>query len=140
MVMKRTLFFLLVFAYAFSIMTPVSFAGICGFGEKKICGKQDPCSVTAASGLCSDDAWKKLGRGLANMLTFPLEIPNQISKTNNSDGPVAAFTWGLLKGVGMTGFRALVGVYETLTFPMPCPEGYKPILTEPEFFLEDQIC
>ena len=98
------------------IMSPLSFAGPCG-----------------------NDAWKKLGRGVCNMATFPLELPNQISKTNITDGPMAAFTWGLLKGVGMTTLRALVGAYETLTFPMPCPEGYKPILTDPEFFFEDQI-
>jgi putative exosortase-associated protein (TIGR04073 family) len=73
------------------------------------------------------------------MATFPLELPSQISKTNVTDGPMAAFTWGLLKGVGMTGFRALVGVYETVTFPMPIPERYEPILTDPEFFFEDQI-
>jgi putative exosortase-associated protein (TIGR04073 family) len=74
------------------------------------------------------------------MVTFPLEIPNQISKTNITDGPMAAFTWGIIKGVGMTAFRALVGVYETVSFPVPCPAGYEPILTDPEFFLEDQIC
>ena len=93
----------------------------------------------AADGRSGNDAWKKLGRGACNMLTFPLELFSQISRTNVSDGPMAAFTWGLLKGVGMTAFRAVVGVYETVTFPFPCPEGYKPILTEPEFFFEDQI-
>jgi putative exosortase-associated protein (TIGR04073 family) len=127
------------------LAVPASYAGhACGnqqaCGGAKAIGKPQPCSGKAAEGLCNNGAWKKLGRGLCNMVTFPLELPNQISRTNNSDGPMAAFTWGLVKGAGMTCFRALVGVYETLTFPIPCPEGYKPVLTDPEFFLEDQIC
>ena len=85
-----------------------------------------------------DDAMKKLGRGICNALTFPLEIPEQINRTNNSDGPMAAMTYGLLKGVAMTGLRAVVGVYEIATFPIPFPKGYGPILTEPEFFFEEK--
>jgi putative exosortase-associated protein (TIGR04073 family) len=117
-----------------SIIVPVTFAGPCA------CGKQHYSNAQVVQKeMCNNDAWKKLGRGVANMLTFPLELPSQISKTNITDGPIAAFTWGLLKGVGMMGSRALVGVYETVTFPMPIPEGYEPILTDPEFFLEDQM-
>ena len=86
-----------------------------------------------------DDALKKLGRGACNVVTCPLEITNQIQKTNNSDGPMAAFTWGVLKGVGMIALRGVVGVYEVATFPIPIPACYKPILTDPEFFFEDQI-
>lgn len=110
-----------------SIAVPAVFAGPCA---------AKPCTTDQ---MCNNDAWKKLGRGLCNMLTFPLELPSQISKVNLTDGPMAAFTWGLLKGVGMTGFRALVGAYEVVTFPMPLPAGYAPILTDPEFFFEDQI-
>jgi putative exosortase-associated protein (TIGR04073 family) len=123
-----------------------AFCADCGSPKTKPCGRAgtsvrpDPCSEKATPGFCNSDAWRKLGRGLANMVTFPLELLNQVSRTNISDGPMAAVTWGLVKGVGMTGFRALVGVYETVTFPFPCPKDYKPILTEPEFFLEEQIC
>jgi putative exosortase-associated protein (TIGR04073 family) len=115
-------------------IAPVMFAGPCG-SCKGSCGN----SQAQVADVCNNDAWKKLGRGVCNMATFPLELPSQISKTNLTDGPMAAFTWGLLKGVGMTGLRALVGVYETVTFPMPLPERYEPILTDPEFFFEDQI-
>ncbi len=110
-----------------SMIAPVMFAGSCGNTQAQ------------TADMCNNDAWKKLGRGVCNLATFPLELFNQISKTNITDGPMAAFTWGLLKGVGMTAFRGLVGAYETITFPMPIPEGYKPILTDPEFFFEDQI-
>ncbi len=127
MAAKRILVSVIAFVCILSIVVPVAFAGPCG---------TQPCDE---AGMCNNDAWKKLGRGVCNILTFPLEIPAQISKVNITDGPMAALTWGVLKGVGMTGLRALVGVYETITFPMPIPQGYEPILTDPEFFFEDQI-
>ncbi len=83
------------------------------------------------------DPLRKLGRGLSNCVSFPMEIPSQISKVNNSDGPVAAFTYGIIKGVTMCAFRAVVGAYEIVTFPIPFPRAYKPILTDPEFMLEN---
>ena len=91
----------------------------------------------AAPAYC-DDAAKKLGRGLCNLITFPLEVPEQITRTNNDDGPMAAMTWGVIKGISMTCIRAAAGVYEVLTFPIPVPKDYKPLLTDPEFFLEDK--
>ena len=85
-----------------------------------------------------DDATKKLGRGFCNVVTCPFELALQPSRVNTSDGPMAAATWGVLKGIGMTGLRALVGVYEVVTFPIPFPKQYKPILKDPEFFFEEQ--
>lgn len=84
-----------------------------------------------------DDQLKKLGRGLSNVLTCPLELPEQTSRTNNSDGPFAALTVGVLKGLGMTVARACVGIYEAATFLMPYPKDFKPILKDPEYFLEN---
>lgn len=92
----------------------------------------------AGSAYC-DTALKKLGRGFCNVITSPLEIGEQTQRVNNSDGPMAAVTYGLLKGVIMTGVRAVVGVYEIATFPIPFPRQYKPILKDPEFFLEDMV-
>jgi len=82
------------------------------------------------------DPLRKLGRGAANCLTFPLEFPNQVAKTSNIDGPVAAVTYGVVKGITMSIFRAVVGAYEVVTFLIPLPEWYRPILTDPEFMLE----
>ena len=90
----------------------------------------------AAPAYC-DDALKKLGRGTANVLTAPLELLEQQQRANRDDGPFAGLTYGVFKGVCMTGVRALVGVYEIVTFPIPIPKNYKPILKNPEFFLED---
>ncbi|MDD3906323.1 MAG: exosortase system-associated protein, TIGR04073 family [Candidatus Omnitrophica bacterium] len=89
------------------------------------------------SGYC-DDPVKKLGRGLCNIGTFPFELCLQTSRVNDTDGPMAACTWGILKGLGMSGIRLLVGVYETVTFPIPQPKNYAPILTDPEFMFQDQ--
>ena len=85
----------------------------------------------------ADDAVKKLGRGISNVLTFPFEMVIQVSRVNNTDGPMAAMTWGILKGLGMTVVRGGVGVYEVVSFPFPIPADYKPILTDPEFVLEN---
>ena len=93
-------------------------------------------SLAASSAYC-DDALRKLGRGIANCLTFPLEIVEQIKRTNLSDGPNAALTSGLLKGIGMMVVRAATGIYEVITFPIPLPKHYEPILKDPEFFCEE---
>ncbi len=83
-----------------------------------------------------DNPMTKLGRGLANIVTFPLEVPEQISRTNNSDGPFAASTVGVLKGFGWAVGRACVGVFEAATFLIPYPKDFQPVLKDPEYFLE----
>ncbi|MFH0763628.1 MAG: exosortase system-associated protein, TIGR04073 family [Candidatus Omnitrophota bacterium] len=94
--------------------------------------------VSLAMPAYCDDALKKLGRGICNVVSCPLELVMQPSRVNNSDGPMAAFTYGIIKGVAMTGLRAIVGVYEVATFPIPIPKNYGPVLNDPEFFFEDQ--
>ncbi|MFA5146346.1 MAG: exosortase system-associated protein, TIGR04073 family [Candidatus Omnitrophota bacterium] len=84
-----------------------------------------------------DTAIKKLGRGVANIGTAPIEVVEQIKRVNDTDGPIAGVTYGVLKGVFMTGVRVLVGAYEVVTFPIPFPKNYGPILRDPEFFFED---
>ena len=92
----------------------------------------------AAPSFCADDnAMTKLGRGIANMVTVPLEVPEQISRTNNSDGPFAGYTVGVLKGFGWALGRACVGVFEAATFLIPYPKDFKPVLKDPEYFFEN---
>ncbi|MDD5174719.1 MAG: hypothetical protein PHV48_07865, partial [Candidatus Omnitrophica bacterium] len=55
--------------------------------------------ISATPAFC-DGPITKLGRGICNMVTFTLEVPEQISRVNNSDGPFAASTVGVLKGFG----------------------------------------
>ena len=78
---------------------------------------------------------RKLGRGIANVATCTWEIPHQIMSVHEKDGAMAAWTYGLLRGLLMTAYRGLAGAYEVVTFPVPIPKGYKPILRYPEFFL-----
>ena len=153
MVVKKIMLLMVAVAFIVSIAAPVSFAAVSSSGSTNTCSK---CSKVSACNTCAKprasscntcvksastvpcgDALKKLGRGLANCLTFPIEIPSQIAKTNNCEGPMAAVTYGVVKGVVMGVFRAVVGAYEVVTFPLPLPEGYKPILTDPEYMLEN---
>ncbi len=89
-----------------------------------------------APAYCNDPG-KKLGRGICNMFTFPLEFYTQFADVNNDFGLFAGVTWGIIKGVGMSAVRLVVGAYEVATFPIPIPRDYMPILTEPEFYGED---
>jgi putative exosortase-associated protein (TIGR04073 family) len=83
----------------------------------------------------AQDATKKLGRGLVNILTGWVELPKNIYETSVESNPLAGLTIGLAKGLGMTVVRTGAGIYETVTFPFPLPQEYKPIL-EPEYVLE----
>ena len=87
---------------------------------------------------CNDPV-KKLGRGICNCFTFPLELYTQVAQVNNDFGLFSAATWGILKGLGMSAVRLAVGAYEVVTFPIPIPRDYMPILTEPEFYGEDMV-
>lgn len=94
------------------------------------------CAVLPA--YCHEGPVKKLGRGLANIVTCPCEIWNQVDRTNKIAGPETALTCGFFKGIFMVCARAVVGVYEVATFPFPAPDCYDAILKEPEFFFKAQ--
>ena len=75
---------------------------------------------------------RKLGRGIANVATCPIELPRTIEKVSLRDGYVAGATVGILQGVWRTILRGAVGVFEVVTFPIEVTEGFKPLL-KPEF-------
>ena len=77
---------------------------------------------------------RKLGRGLANAFTGFLELPQNIVDVAEDEGALAAVTYGIARGIAMTFLRTAVGVYETVTFMVPLPFDYEPIL-EPEFMM-----
>ncbi|MBU1038484.1 MAG: exosortase system-associated protein, TIGR04073 family [Candidatus Omnitrophica bacterium] len=93
-------------------------------------------TVAFTSPAYCNDPVRKLGRGICNLFTFPLELYTQFADVNDHFGLFAAATWGILKGVGMSAVRLSVGVYEVATFPIPIPGDYMPILTDPEFYGE----
>ena len=88
--------------------------------------------LNMATASYAQDMGKKLYRGVANIVTGWVELPKNIYDTSVEDNPLSGITIGLAKGVGMTIVRTGAGVYETVTFPFPIPEGYSPVL-EPEF-------
>lgn len=85
----------------------------------------------------AQDPAKKLGRGLANILTGWIELPKNIYDVSVEENPLAGLTIGLAKGIGMTIVRTGAGIYEVVTFPFPIPEDYGPVL-EPEFVFTEK--
>ncbi len=79
-------------------------------------------------------AFEKLGRGVANTLCGWLELPLNIQKRYSANDTGGSFftgaAHGLFKGIVRTG----VGVYETVTFFLPYPENFAPILPTLEYF------
>ena len=84
----------------------------------------------------ADNPARKLGRGVANVLTFVFEIPKGMGDVREKKGIIAGLTWGICQGAFNAVKRAAVGAYEIGTFPFPGPENYQPILKDPEFFLQ----
>ena len=89
--------------------------------------------VTSATGY-GQDMVAKVERGFANMVGGVVEIPGCIADTTRKDGPWMGYTVGFFKGVGMVPVRTLVGVYEFLTFYVPAPAEYAPVLKPPTPF------
>jgi putative exosortase-associated protein (TIGR04073 family) len=70
---------------------------------------------------------RKLGRGLANILFGAAEFPIALSEINDREGNAAAWTYGVVRGVGRVLYRFRKGVIEVATFPFPTYKGsYRP--------------
>ena len=70
----------------------------------------------------------KFFRGVANVVTSPVEIPKQIVLTGEEMGGVGYFVVGPFKGILMTLYRATIGVVETAFFTVPQPGYYDPTI------------
>lgn len=75
---------------------------------------------------------RKLQRGFLNVALSPFEMSHELSKEVRNDTFPPSWMAGLGRGAFYTVGRALVGVYEMVTFPIPYPAKYKPVL-QPEF-------
>ena len=69
---------------------------------------------------------QKLGRGLLNALSSPLEIPCTMGDDIKDRGGVGIVT-GLFRGIGLFARRLLVGVTEVGTFVIPMEETLPPV-------------
>jgi putative exosortase-associated protein (TIGR04073 family) len=79
---------------------------------------------------------RKLGRGFSNLLFGVVEVPNQYTKAVDLNGGAAGWTYGVPKGICRWFQREAVGLYEIVTFPIPAPRGYEPVM-QPEWPNED---
>lgn len=75
---------------------------------------------------------RKLGRGVANIATCPLELIRTPSIVGRQDGLVAECTVGIVQGLWRTVERGAAGVFEVVTFYAEIPKGFEPMMT-PEF-------
>ena len=73
----------------------------------------------------------KLVRGVTNVVTAIAEIPKQTMLTAQNHGTIG-YVVGPIKGVGMTLYRAFIGLTETIFFLVPQPGYYDPMI-DPEF-------
>jgi putative exosortase-associated protein (TIGR04073 family) len=72
---------------------------------------------------------RKLGRGLSNFFIAPAEVFVTVTTINTYDGNSAAAGYGVVRGVGRSAARHVVGLLEILTFPFPAwRESYYPML------------
>lgn len=70
---------------------------------------------------------RKLGRGLGNILWGSSELLDSMAAVNFDEGNSAAFSYGIVRGLGRTFARLGYGVYEVATFPCPTVRGsYRP--------------
>ena len=70
----------------------------------------------------------KFSRGVANTFTCIAEIPKQTILTSRDMGAIG-YVYGPLKGIGMTFYRGIIGLTETIFFGVPQPGYYDSMIT-----------
>ena len=73
----------------------------------------------------------KLTRGVTNIVTSIIELPKQTILTTRDMGG-AGLIVGPIKGIGMTVYRGVVGIAETVFCMVPQPGYYDPMM-DPEY-------
>ena len=78
-----------------------------------------------------DSAATKFGRGICNVVASPGEYVVQTAKLMKTNDPVTAYFGGIAQGTCWMLGRIGVGIYDLVTFPVPLPKHYKPIMNPP---------
>ncbi len=86
------------------------------------------CLLSATSDASGADALRKFGRGIANLTWGWTDLPLAMHREDTLNGPVAAYTYGIVRGLAKAVSRTAVGIYEIASFPIPWPDGYWPII------------
>jgi putative exosortase-associated protein (TIGR04073 family) len=76
----------------------------------------------------------KLGRGVANFFTGWLEVPWNIKKEYDTHDTAASLMTGTGIGIIKGAVRTGVGLYEALTFWLPYPPRFEPVLPTLGYF------
>lgn len=79
-----------------------------------------------------DGSLRKLGRGITNLATCPLELIRTPQAESYRYGYLEAMSVGLLHGAWRTIQRGVVGAFEVLTFYAEIPDQFEPLMM-PEF-------
>jgi len=66
---------------------------------------------------------RKLGRGLSNILYGASDIIDSMESVNYQEGNSAAWSYGVVRGVGRFFARLGYGIYEVALFPLPTQRG-----------------
>ena len=80
----------------------------------------------------------KFTRGAANFTTGWMELPKQMYLVGQREGWVTGALRGPIDGLGMVIARPIAGAYEVLTFPLPLPPQYQPMLF-PEYVWQPEL-
>ncbi|MBI3307111.1 MAG: exosortase system-associated protein, TIGR04073 family [Candidatus Omnitrophica bacterium] len=78
---------------------------------------------------------RKLQRGFLNIALSPAEMSYELHNVRKVDNVVPSWATAMSKGFFYMGGRILAGAYDILTFPVPAPKNYEP-LVYPEFAWE----
>jgi putative exosortase-associated protein (TIGR04073 family) len=73
----------------------------------------------------ADDPFRKLGRGVSNILMSWVEVSNGIQVGVRKDNKIAGVTHGIAHGTHRMIVRFLVGWHECFTFPFTGEEDYE---------------
>ncbi|MDD5645378.1 MAG: exosortase system-associated protein, TIGR04073 family [bacterium] len=80
----------------------------------------------------TNNAGRKLCRGIANIATGWVEIIRTPYEESMATNPIRGLTVGLFKGIVMAIARTGSGAFDVVTFPFPFPNDYDSLVT-PEF-------
>lgn len=78
-----------------------------------------------------DNPASKLGRGVTNVVFSPGEYIVQTAKLMENHDPVTAYFGGIFQGTWRMAERIGGGIYEIVTFPIPVPKKYRPLMDPP---------
>lgn len=80
----------------------------------------------------------KLARGLANVVSGMLEVPQTIGEEwKESNNAAIGFTVGAVKGIVQGLVRTFSGVWDLLTFPIAAPKDFEPLYT-PDYVFDQE--